>query len=58
MTIIVLMIGVVGLAIVAQAFRIQRDYFAEEVKTQYRWIDEIITELKRPENCEEEIGNE
>ena len=54
MTVIVLLIGIVGLGIVAQAFRVQRDYFAEEVKNQYRWIDEIITELKRPENYEKE----
>ncbi|HEY6019702.1 MAG TPA: hypothetical protein VIY48_07320 [Candidatus Paceibacterota bacterium] len=37
------------LACLAQVYRIQRDYFAEEVLNQYCWIDEIIEALESDE---------
>ncbi len=42
----VLATGLVAMAVLAQAYRIQRDYFAKEVLKQYEWIDEIIVELE------------
>lgn len=42
----ILLVALVGLAILAQAYRIQRDVFAAEVLKQYEWIDEIIEDLK------------
>lgn len=45
-----LLVGtVIVLACLAQVYRIQRDYFAEEVLNQYRWIDEIIEALESDE---------
>lgn len=44
-----LLCAVVALAVTAQVYRIQRDYFAAEVLSQYRWIDEIIEELESDE---------
>jgi len=49
---IVLAVAVVALAITAQVYRIQRNYFADEVVKQYAWIDEIIDELE--EKAEDE----
>lgn len=46
MTDVILLVALVGLAVLAQAYRIQRDYFADEVLKQYAWIDEIIKALE------------
>lgn len=46
MTDVILLVALVSLAILAQAYKIQRDRFAEEVLKQYQWIDEIIEALE------------
>ena len=38
--------GLLVMAALAQMYRVQRDYFADEVLKQYAWIDEIIDELE------------
>lgn len=45
-TVVILFAGILLVAITAQAYRIQRDWFAQEVLKQYEWIDEIIEALE------------
>lgn len=47
-----LTIGLILLAMLAQKYRVERDWFAEEVLKQYQWIDEIIEALEGEEETD------
>ena len=49
-TVVILFAGILLVAITAQAYRVQRDWFAQEVLKQYQWIDEIIEALEGEED--------
>lgn len=42
----VLISALVVMGVLAQIYRVQRDYFSKELLAQYDWIDDIIKELE------------
>lgn len=47
-----LTIGLILLAMLAQKYRVERDWFAQEVLKQYEWIDEIVEALEGEEEAD------